>query len=150
MSTRNLLITLIVAILVLVAIWLLFLRAAGPPALQTYSISGTITLVNECTGDGADNPSNTQIIVRLYYDGDPTPVTNVEQVAMALQADGVTTIGNYAVSDVHTNETGDRWEIDFPSGASPAPVLPRENLHFTMSGESTVGESRGQKARETE
>lgn len=111
LNRRNILSALIVAILALVVNC-----GRGGPVLRTYSISGDITLVNDCSGNGGDNPANIDITVRLWYTSDTVnaALRKVETVAMVLQADGVTSQGTYTVSDVPTNETGQRWEIEFP------------------------------------
>jgi hypothetical protein len=85
------------------------------PVIRTYSISGTITFVNDCTGNGADNPISIQLITVLTYKDGSTSnfITQVPMVAV-----GVTSTGTYTISDVPTNVKGSTWKIDFPDSCS--------------------------------
>lgn len=84
------------------------------PVLTTYSVRGEIMLINECNGNGSINPTSAQIFAGIKYkDGGSN--TFVKNVPLVLQADGVTSIGVYAFSDLPTTSKPKHWDITFPN-----------------------------------
>lgn len=83
--------------------------------IRTYSVSGDITYVNDCTGNGADNPTSIQLITTLTY-RDGSTSNFITQVPMV--ANGVTSTGTYTITGTPTNGIGSTWKIDFPDSCS--------------------------------
>lgn len=107
--------TIITAILIVLSLVLTscFLFRDKPVKLKVYNIKGEIKLINECSGVGADNPKTVRVSFTLVYT-DGTIVSKNRDIPLVLQADGVTSIGTYDVSDVPTNLKGSTWSVVIP------------------------------------
>lgn len=94
-------------------LWILYsINNQNGPAMNTYSVNGRIEVINDCSGRGADNNMNVEVTAKFFYK--PLAPTNFSRksqtVAMALI--GVTTKGNYNISDTPTNQALDHIELE--------------------------------------
>jgi hypothetical protein len=102
------------AMVVAAALMILFLnncKGKGGVALVTYSIKGQIEVVNDCSGNGADNDLNVDVTAKFFYKPvGPNFGRQTQAVVMVLA--GVTTKGNYNMSDIPTNQELDHIELE--------------------------------------
>jgi hypothetical protein len=87
----------------------------GTCTITTYELKGDIELVNDCTGNGADNPTSIQLITVLEFT-DGSTQNFVQQVPLVTV--GVTSTGSYSFASTPTNSNGNKWKVDFPKACS--------------------------------
>src|SRR5687768_4799172 len=114
MNPRTRAIIIGIIVIAVIAFILFFMNRNAGPVINTYSVTGQIVVVNDCSGNGADNDKNVDVTAKFFYK--PLSATNfsrkTQPIAMVLGADGVTTTGNYNLIDVPTNQVLDHIELD--------------------------------------